>query len=176
MRWAAIVLAGGRGTRLGGVDKPALVVGGTTLLDRAVAAADGADQIIVVGPERPTARPVHWTREPQPGAGPVAAVVAGLAELTSEIEVVALLAADLPAITPAAVQTVLTAAPAVLVDAEDRDQWLVSAWPTTPLLAAFATPTHGLYAALSPLAPTRLPDPNAASTDIDTPNDLSHWR
>lgn len=178
MRWAAIVLAGGRGTRLGGVDKPALVVAGTTLLDRAIAAAEGADPIIVVGPRRPTARPVRWTREAEPGAGPVAAVAAGLAALADVPDVVVLLAADLPAVTPAAVDRVRSAAGrtgAVLVDASGRDQWLLSAWPAAALRAAFGTPARGLYAALGPLGPTRVPDLDSASSDVDTPDDWARW-
>ncbi|MSW42848.1 MAG: NTP transferase domain-containing protein, partial [Actinobacteria bacterium] len=36
--WVALVLAGGASRRLGGVDKPLLTVGGSTLLERAVTA------------------------------------------------------------------------------------------------------------------------------------------
>ncbi len=48
---AAILLAGGRGSRMGGVNKPLLEVGGTTLLDAAIAAAReaGCDPIVAVG-------------------------------------------------------------------------------------------------------------------------------
>jgi molybdopterin-guanine dinucleotide biosynthesis protein A len=74
----AIVLAGGRGARLGGVDKADLVVGGQTLLERALAATAGANRTVVVGPRRPTSRPVTWAREHPPGGGPVAALAAGL--------------------------------------------------------------------------------------------------
>jgi choline kinase len=38
----AIILAGGRGTRMGGADKPGLVVGGQTLLSSVLAAAAAA--------------------------------------------------------------------------------------------------------------------------------------
>ncbi|MGW5051780.1 molybdenum cofactor guanylyltransferase [Actinokineospora sp. NPDC004072] len=177
MTWAAIVLAGGRGSRLGGVDKPALVVGGMTLLDRVVAAVDGADPVVVVGPQRPTARPVVWTRETEPGAGPVAALAAGLSAVTAEV--VVLLAADLPAVDGAAVRAVreaVDATGAVLVDAEGRDQWLFSAWRTDVLRAAVARPGRGLYAILGPLDPVRVPDTAGASSDLDTPADLDRWR
>jgi molybdopterin-guanine dinucleotide biosynthesis protein A len=52
---AAIVLAGGRAARLGGADKPGLVVGTRTLLAAVVSAAAeaGAGQVVVVGPARP---------------------------------------------------------------------------------------------------------------------------
>jgi molybdopterin-guanine dinucleotide biosynthesis protein A len=182
MRWAAIVLAGGRGSRLGGVDKPALRVGGATLLDRAVEAADGADRVVVVGPERPCSRPVTWTREAEPGSGPVAAVAAGLAVVGAvevAVEIVVLLAADLPSVTSDAVALVRAAAlpaGAVLVDGEGRDQWLLSAWPAAALHAAFAAPGRGLHAVLGPLGPARLADAAGASADVDTPEDLDRWR
>ena len=53
----AVILAGGRSTRLGGTDKPALIVGGQTLLGAVVSAVTsaGAARIVVVGPERPAA-------------------------------------------------------------------------------------------------------------------------
>ncbi|MHB1877222.1 MAG: molybdenum cofactor guanylyltransferase [Streptosporangiaceae bacterium] len=53
-RLAVILLAGGRARRMGGIDKPALLVGGRTLAARAALAAvrAGAGQVIVVGPDR----------------------------------------------------------------------------------------------------------------------------
>lgn len=47
----AIVLAGGAGSRLGGVDKATLELDGVALLDRALAALDGLP-VVVVGPPR----------------------------------------------------------------------------------------------------------------------------
>ncbi|NEC24973.1 NTP transferase domain-containing protein, partial [Streptomyces parvus] len=55
-----IVLAGGAAKRLGGADKPGVRVGGRALLDRVLAACDGATRTVVVGDRRPTARPVVW--------------------------------------------------------------------------------------------------------------------
>ena len=80
MRYVAIVLAGGRGTRLGGRDKAAVEVAGRSLLDRALSAVAGASSVVVVGDERPVASPVPllWTRESPAYGGPVAATYAGL--------------------------------------------------------------------------------------------------
>src|SRR5207253_721892 len=78
-----IVLAGGRARRLGGVDKPALLVGGRSMLATAVAALGEACLVTVVGPEVT--------------GGPVAAVAAGLRDGTAAAVVV--LAADLPFVT-----------------------------------------------------------------------------
>jgi MobA-like NTP transferase domain len=95
----AIVLAGGAARRLGGADKPALAVGGVSLLERVVAACADAGTVVVVGPPRPLDRAVRWTREHPAGAGPVAAIAAGLPLTTRTL--VAVLAADLPFIAPA---------------------------------------------------------------------------
>ena len=46
-RVAAVILAGGRGERLGGVIKANLTVGGTRLLERVSAALGGAESILV---------------------------------------------------------------------------------------------------------------------------------
>ncbi|GAA3049044.1 molybdenum cofactor guanylyltransferase [Actinokineospora globicatena] len=173
MRWAAVVLAGGKAARMGGVDKPALVVGGRTLLDRVISAVAHADEIIVVGPPRPTVHPVRWTREPEPGSGPVAGMAAGLDLVTAEV--VVLLAADLPALTRATVDRLRAAPPAVLVDADGRDQWLLGAWPTAALRAA--TPAEPANAALrrvlTGLAPVRLGDVDGSARDVDQPSDLA---
>ena len=58
----AIVLAGATSRRLDGADKPAIEVHGRTLLDIALAATDGAQRIVVAGPQRPTERSVIWVR------------------------------------------------------------------------------------------------------------------
>lgn len=54
----AIVLAGGGAARLDGADKPALDIGGASLLERVLTAVADADRIVVVGPVRPASRPV----------------------------------------------------------------------------------------------------------------------
>ena len=84
-----IILAGGRATRLGGADKPGLVVGGQTLLAAVVAAGTeaGARRVMVVGPDRPGTADgrrrgaIRFVREEPPGSGPVPALRRGLAEL-----------------------------------------------------------------------------------------------
>ena len=69
----AVVLAGGRAARLGGADKPGLVVGQRTLLGSVVSAVTeaGASRVVVVGPQRPAA-PGAATGSPgtgSPGTG-----------------------------------------------------------------------------------------------------------
>ncbi|CRK56211.1 Molybdopterin-guanine dinucleotide biosynthesis protein MobA [Alloactinosynnema sp. L-07] len=179
MTWAAIVLAGGRATRLGGVDKPALEVGGRSMLAAAVTAVAGADRIVVVGPERPVPVPVVWTLEDEPGSGPVAALAAGLSKIDTA-DVVVVLAADLPLVSAETVARLLAAVGStgvVLVDADGRDQWLLSAWPLGPLRAAMPEFPAGaaLRRVLSGLDPARLPAAGAEAADVDTPADLARF-
>ena len=171
----ALVLAGGRARRLNGTDKPALLVGGVSLLDRVLAACADARRTVVVGPERPTSRPVTWCREDPPGGGPVCALRAGLRHVTAPR--VALLAADLPFLTSEVVQLLVPSAPAVLTDGA-REQWLCSAWETARLRAAAegAGPRLGaLLAELRPEVVTWL-GPGAPWTDCDTEQDLVEAR
>ncbi|WP_372698445.1 NTP transferase domain-containing protein [Arthrobacter sp. JSM 101049] len=89
MNFDAIVVAGGRGSRLGGRDKPLLRHRGTTLLDHALRATAAAHRIAVVGPtelnpvvsryatEADTGQVITLTREYPAFAGPAAAVAAG---------------------------------------------------------------------------------------------------
>jgi molybdopterin-guanine dinucleotide biosynthesis protein A len=78
----ALILAGGRSSRLGGVPKSQLVYDGATLLSRSLAAAAGAEAAVVVGPD-PGGLPagVLSCREEPAFAGPAAAIGAGLAAL-----------------------------------------------------------------------------------------------
>lgn len=82
MEFDALILAGGRSSRLGGSPKSELIYDGETLLNRAISAARGARRIVVVGPEpqNPPCR-VLTCREDPPFAGPAAAIAAGLARL-----------------------------------------------------------------------------------------------
>jgi molybdopterin-guanine dinucleotide biosynthesis protein A len=176
----ALVLAGGAGRRLGGADKPALLVGGRSLLDRVLDAVPGA--AVVVGPQRPTERAVLTVREQPPGGGPVAALAAGLPHVSSPL--VALLAADLPFLT-ADVLLLLESSlevdsdGALLVDADGRDQLLAGVWRTASLrrVVEAAGPPEGLALGrlLAGLTVVRVAVPAAVRApwqDCDTPEDL----
>lgn len=85
MEFDAVILAGGRSTRLGGVPKSRLTATGASLLDLTLKAAGGARRIVVVGPELGGLPPqVLRCREEPPFAGPAAAIAAGLAALAGE--------------------------------------------------------------------------------------------
>ena len=153
-------------------DKTALTVGGISLLDRVLSAAQRARSIVVLGPERPVAQPVTWVGDEPPDGGPAAAVAAALNTVTADI--VVLLAADLPFITQAHVDRLVRAVSddgSVFVDADGVEQWLCSAWRASALRAASLDVGGSLRRALASLTYTRLVDA-AAAIDCDTPDDL----
>lgn len=178
-----MVLAGGGSRRMGVADKTRLQLAGASLLDRACAAAAGAERLVVVGEPRPLAggRQPTWTREEPPGGGPAAAFGAGLVLVTADL--VVLLAGDLPFVTRPDVERLVAAvaagtpAGAVALDRDGRLQWLCSAWRRVALETADLRAGSSLHAALSPLRPmpVTLPESRAWS-DCDTPEDLRRAR
>jgi molybdopterin-guanine dinucleotide biosynthesis protein A len=124
--WAAVILAGGSAVRLDGADKSALEYDGRSLLEQALAAVVSAAEVVVVGAEVPTTRPVTFTRESPAGGGPLAALCAGVAALVSSPRLVAVLAVDMPHVTAATVARLLAsvgdADGAWLVDGTGRRQ------------------------------------------------------
>lgn len=180
----AVVLAGGSARRLGGVDKPALEVAGTTLLDRALRAVDGAGTVVLVGPPRALPPHVVQVREDPPGGGPAAALGAGLGAVTATT--VAVLAADLPHVSVDVVTALRAAAAghdgALLVDDHGRDQVLTGVWSTAALSSGAAgRDLHGrpLRAVLAGLDVVRVPAAGLGLvgwTDCDTPEDLQRAR
>ncbi|WP_454320982.1 NTP transferase domain-containing protein [Streptomyces phaeoluteigriseus] len=183
----AVVLAGGGARRLGGADKPGVRVGGRALLDRVLGACVDARTTVVVAEPRTTARPVRWAREDPPGAGPVAALGAGLCRVTADTVVV--LSADLPFLGADTVRRLLAALDgqgaegALLTDADGRDQPLVAAYRTSALrreLAALGAKHGGLTGLplrrlTAGLDLTHVPDP-VASFDCDTWDDIASAR
>ncbi|WP_039826212.1 NTP transferase domain-containing protein [Nocardia testacea] len=178
-----IVLAGGRASRMGGVDKPGLVVGGRSMLETALAAVASLGRTVVVGPPRPElAAHIVQTREPEPGSGPVAAVAAGLAALGAEpASRIVVLAADLPFLTDAVIgELVRQSADFDAVFAADpsgRPQYLIGVWRTEPLAARLAELDSVLNQPMKALVPRRtnivaLPGVD----DCDTPGEIAAAR
>lgn len=135
-----VVLAGGAGRRMGGVDKAELVIGGERLLDRVLAAVPGAERRVVVGPVRPSREPVAWCCEDPSGGGPACALAASMRFVHAPYAVV--LAVDLPLVGAAVVAQLLAAAfgrdGAVGVDASGRDQPLLATYEVGALRTALA--------------------------------------
>jgi molybdopterin-guanine dinucleotide biosynthesis protein A len=178
----AIVLSGGTSRRLDGVDKADLDIGGTTLLERAVASVASAHRSIVVADPRPLTRTVIWTREEPPGTGPVAATAAGLANAHSPVVVV--IACDMPMVTADTIRRLRAAldnpAPesdaAMLVDENGRRQLLAAAYHRDALAAALdalGDPRNkSMRALVAPLRIVEVASVGAETLDCDTWEDV----
>ncbi|MGW6931744.1 molybdenum cofactor guanylyltransferase [Lentzea sp. NPDC054927] len=170
MTYAAIILTGGRGERLGGVDKAALSYREATLLDHVLSVVDDAAEIVVVGPEKDLPG-VTWAREDPPGGGPLAGLAAGLAKITEDW--VAVLAVDQPGLTRDTIAR-LRAAGANAVLKDDRTQWLIGVWNAADLREALPEdprdlPLRKTLQRLDPVEVSALP---GEARDVDTPADL----
>lgn len=118
-----MILAGGTAVRLDGADKASLEHEGRTLLEHALAAVSEAAEVVVVGEEVPTSRPVTFRREDPPFGGPAAGLLAGRAGLMHPGDT-AVLAVDMPHVTAATLARLWSAAVdrdgAVLVGEDGR--------------------------------------------------------
>jgi molybdopterin-guanine dinucleotide biosynthesis protein A len=184
---AAILLAGGRGSRMGGVRKPLLDVGGTTLLDAAISAAREADcdPIIGVGDSAiavsALASKIVWVREEPPFGGPAAAIVTALPLVDAPLTFV--LACDLPRVGDAVhlLRGVSMTGDGVCLNASGQRQWLIGLYRTDALReAAMALPDEGrdapVRSLLGGLAITPVAASDDVAADIDTWDDLSRAR
>jgi molybdopterin-guanine dinucleotide biosynthesis protein A len=189
----AVVLAGGGGRRLGGVDKATLKIGRLPLLDRALQAVQGAHRVVVVGPARAVPHGVNGVRETPPGGGPVAALAAAVPALVSELVVV--LACDMPFVTTATVERLVaacsddrhTAVPvrspvdgALLVDADGRRQYLAAAYRMPALTRALRAlgPPEGqsMRSLVHRLTLTEVTTDAEQTLDVDTWDDVERSR
>ncbi len=198
MLFDAIVLTGGRSSRLNSVPKSEFVVDDATLLDRTLGAAKNAHRIAVVGLEPLTDLPagVVLVREEPPFSGPVAAIAAGIAALTAstddaadgESDAFLVLACDMPHIRHAVPSLLagLDAAPlvdgAIAIDDGGRRQPLAAVYRTHALIAALEAASGSTQGGgqLAGLAMFRLLDhltlvdihvPHDATADVDTWDD-----
>ena len=187
-RVAAVVLAGGTSSRLGGADKASIELAGVTLLERALAATMTAVEVVVLGDQVPTSRPVTWAMEDPRGGGPAAGLLVGLHRFARPPGLVQVLAVDMPRVTAgtfARLADALAAEPeadgALLVDATGRRQPLCGLYRRDALLRAAPDAVedwHGL-AMHRLLAGTQLLEVAAyggEERDIDTWEDLRRER
>jgi molybdenum cofactor guanylyltransferase len=180
----AVVLVGGAGSRLGGVDKAAVQLAGRSLVSRPLDAVRDARTLVVVGrtsAELPE-RALRVVEEPV-GSGPAAATVAGLNAIAHPAQWTYLIACDLPGAV-GAIQ-LLGAAEAgnadgvVLTEPDGRRQWLLGRYRTTALRAAadaLGNPADRSMRAL--LAGLRLVEVPAEDVwrDVDTWGDHEQWQ
>ena len=202
MEFDAIILAGGRSSRLGGVPKSGLTYAGATLLERSLRAAAGAGRSVVVGPD-PGELPggVLTCREDPPFSGPAAAIAAGLAALAADhtdrreapAPVTLVLACDMPRSADAvralaeALASAAAAAPdrggrdgVMAVSADGRKQPLAGFYGTGALQRAVADAASrdglenaSVFALLARLDMREVRVPPGSTDDVDTWDDAS---
>lgn len=161
---------------MGGRHKPALIIGGASIVDRAVAAAPG--RVVIAGSaEGLTLQGVDSAREDPPFAGPVAGVAAALSSLSAGTRTILLLAGDLPFLDPGFLERLCAAAPAIARDEGGRDQYLCAAWPEEALRRRLievgppdGMPMRRLYAGETFRT---LHAPHGSLDDVDAPGDFA---
>lgn len=189
----AVILAGGTGRRLGGVDKARLEVGGVPLLARMLAAVTRARQVVVVAPPASVTAMslpdrVRVTMEDPPGGGPVAGLVAGMSRLASDSSPWTLVAAvDQPgaaALVPDLVRAAASAGPEVVAVCPPRQDgdghWLLALYRTSVLRSALAPygSGHGLpmRRVVADISFTEVATGAEHVGDIDTWQDHQRWQ
>ncbi|HEX6149155.1 molybdenum cofactor guanylyltransferase [Nocardioides sp.] len=177
MTLAAVVLTGGTGARLGGRDKASIELGGSTLLERALAATVGAHPVVVVGEAVPTSRPVTFAREEPAYGGPVAGLLAGRRALTPTPDLLVVLAVDMPFVTAGTVARLVAAANdgdgSVLTGPDGRRR-LVLVVRTARLDDVSPTDPHGcpVHVLLAPLDLRQVTAVGLEGRGVDTVEDL----
>lgn len=194
---AAIVLAGGSSRRFGADKLAVSLADGRSVLAHAVAAAEAvaADVVVVVAPGaiRPSGLPgrTRIAHDPEPDAGPLLGLIAGLDAVTDGIVVV--VGGDMPALEPSVLRLLIAA-----VEADPGAEGArldVDGWPQASVLPcvlrreaaqracreAVATGDRRLRGCLERLAMSVVPagawralDPTARTLlDVDRPADLA---
>ncbi|MEO5533646.1 MAG: molybdenum cofactor guanylyltransferase [Pseudolysinimonas sp.] len=172
----ALILAGGRSSRLGGTAKSRLAVNGVTLLDRTIQAAVimGVRRTVLIGDE--VRDDLVTLREDPPFAGPVASIASGLRALSGDADAVLVLACDMPMIVDAlpAVFSGFIGDGVIAID-RGRSQPLVILVRTSALDAAVhALPTivdASMRSLLASLDLTEIVVPDGSTDDVDTWDD-----
>nr|WP_245192350.1 NTP transferase domain-containing protein [Arthrobacter pigmenti] len=137
----AVILSGGRSSRLGGVPKASLQIGDRNLLALTCEAASAARRLLVVGQSTPgMPGGVELLREDPPFGGPAAAVAAAVGHLrSSHAPWLLVLACDMPRIgetLPALLTGAREAGASVLARDGGRDQPLAALYRWSDLASA----------------------------------------
>lgn len=133
-RVSAIVLAGGKNSRMGGRDKAFLTVAGETVFSRILTVLQRCfDQVVVVSntPEKYAGYPVEVTRDELPSLGPLSGLHAGLGRIRAPYAFVT--ACDMPFLREEPIRFLMTRV---------RDQEAI-----VPCWGGDIEPLHGIYAA-----------------------------
>ena len=198
LRFDAVILAGGRSSRLGGEPKANLVMGQEPLLVRALRAADGAVRTAVAGPAslRGMLTAADFSgilvREDPPFSGPAAAVGAALTALGERTSGrpgpspwTLVLACDMPqaheAVRALLAEAELDPAKSVLaVDSGGRTQPLAALYRTEDLAAAVDARSGELanlsmFSMLARVQWREVAVPEGSTADVDTWADAGKW-
>jgi molybdopterin-guanine dinucleotide biosynthesis protein A len=155
-----------------------------TLLERALAATLSATEVIVVGQQVPTSRPVTWTVEDPEGGGPAAGLLAGLDRFLVPPDLVAVVAVDMPKVNAGTVARLTWAVEAdpdsdgaVLLDRTQHRQPLAAVYRRTALAAARPAELeeqHGLpmRRLIGEMRLAEVPAVGDEARDVDTWEDL----
>jgi molybdopterin-guanine dinucleotide biosynthesis protein A len=188
---AAVILAGGKAERLGGLNKALIEIGGLRLVDRAIAAA-GACSPILLAVGR-SAFEVAGTRAvpdlETDYAGPLAGVAAAVEALEgSGVDYLLSLAVDTPFFPPdfvARARPLLQSAPAVLSAFGAQDYptnalWRLSAIADLPARLRAGSAPRSLKRLAEGLGAARLDyaayDSDNPFANLNTPDDLAELR
>ncbi|NLW98601.1 MAG: NTP transferase domain-containing protein [Actinomycetales bacterium] len=184
MAYTAVILAGGRASRLGGVAKPLVEVGGRTLLDAALSAAAGAREVVVVG-EVPVPAGVLQVVEDPPRSGPAAGLAAGVRALSEDAPWTLVLASDVPGVEQA-VPTLVASAEDDLDsdgvcfhDESGHPQWMLGLYRSPRLrgrIEGVESTDLSLRRLLAPLLVRTIAGDPAAIADCDTWDDVEAAR
>jgi len=176
----ALILAGGRSSRLGHSDKRNLQIAGRTLLQGSVDAvhASGARRVIVVGDDGTDDAPA--VREEPAFAGPVAAIAAGLRALPGDADVVLVIACDMPGVASAlpVLLTAFTGDGVIAVDRGRRQLLTIAVSPSALEAALDRLPTlvdASMRALLGSLDLVEVTVPDGSTDDIDTWDDAARF-
>ena len=198
-RFDAVILAGGRSSRLGGEPKAGLLLEQEPLLVRTLRAAAGAVRTAVAGPPSlqvlldGVAFSGIIVREDPPFSGPAAAVgaaVGALAEISAQTgdtrsPWTLLLACDMPE-AHLAVPALLAAAAedpsqsVLAVDSAGKTQPLAALYRTGDLTEAVASRAEGLanlsmFSMLARVQWREVAVPEGSTADVDTWDDAGKW-
>lgn len=183
----AVVLAGGRSSRLGGTPKARLRQQGRTLVELTVDAVREAAGVVVVGPpDLAVPEGVLRAREDPPFSGPAAGIAAGLRVLVAlpDADWTMTLACDMPGVARA-VPLLLDAARAgpdaagyVCVPPDGHRQPLAALYRSDVLRGAYAGQDPADRSVFSFVRDLPLQDvtvPEEATADVDTWDDVHRF-
>jgi molybdopterin-guanine dinucleotide biosynthesis protein A len=188
LRLGAIILTGGTAARMDGIDKAAIEISGVTLLERSLAAVMAALEVVVVGEQVPTTRPVTWTQENPASGGPAAGILAGLDRFLQAPDLVAVLAVDMPKVNAGTIARLTWEVEigdqydgAVLVDPDGQVQPLCAVYRRSSLQRVRPVSLedeHGLPVRklFQHLILAHVPAVGAEARDVDTWEDLQDLR